>query len=289
MTSFQSNILNIYGDKGKKWLTQLPVIVSQLESRFALRELTPVSNLTCNYALSGFQGDMPVILKLGLDSAGLSREALALKCFTGFGAVRLIAQEKGLLLLEQATPGVSLKSYFRDKDIEAIETTCQIIKKLHQAGVSKDHNFPHIREWLSVLDKTQYIPPVYLQKARKLRDQLLATSSHDVLLHGDLHHDNILQNGEAWVVIDPKGVIGETAYEAAAFIRNPIPALLAHKNTHAIVKNRIEAFAKNLNISQNKIADWCFVQAVLAWIWALEDGGDTHYWEEMIDILYGMS
>jgi len=33
---------------------------------------------------------------------------------------------------------------------------------------------------------------------------------------------------DGWVAIDPKVVIGEPAYEVAAFIRNPMPALLKH-------------------------------------------------------------
>jgi hypothetical protein len=37
---------------------------------------------------------------------------------------------------------------------------------------------------------------------------ILASSPESVLLHGDLHYDNILKNGEGWLVIAPKGVIG---------------------------------------------------------------------------------
>ena len=108
----------------------------------------------------------------------------------------------------------------------------------------------------------------YLHKARKLRDELIATSAPLVLIHGDLHHDNILQNGNEWMVIDPKGVIGEPAYEAAAFIRNPIPELLRHKNLSSIVDNRITQFAEILELSKQRIISWCYVQSVLAWAWA---------------------
>ncbi|MDJ1257983.1 MAG: hypothetical protein MRQ07_04960 [Candidatus Midichloria sp.] len=65
------------------------------------------------------------------------------------------------------------------------------MKKLHQANIPKTHNFPYVKDWLSALDKEWDLPSGYLQKARKLRDQLLQHSGPDVLLHGDLHHDNI--------------------------------------------------------------------------------------------------
>ncbi len=105
------------------------------------------------------------------------------------------------------------------------------------------------------------------------------------MLHGDLHHDNILQQGNDWLIIDPKGVIGEQAYEIAAFIRNPIPNLLSNDNAKDIVQDRINLFSHILNIPKTKIANWCFAQAVLAWIWALEDCCDTSYWPWLVDIL----
>lgn len=53
-------------------------------------------------------------------------------------------------------------------------------------------------------------------------EKLLATSPPPVFLHGDLHHENILLDaaGTCWV-IDPKGLAGDPAFEAAAWLRNP--------------------------------------------------------------------
>ena len=277
MTTFQSNIISIYGEKGKIWLNELPQLVSETSSKLDLRDLKEVPNLTYNYVLSGFQDGNNIILKLGLDNEGLKQEAFALKCFAGCGAVKVLAEDEDMLLLERAVPGMSLKEYFPTKEKESIEIACGVIKKLHQASISAAHNFPHIKDWLTALDKDWPIPDGYLQKARKLRDELLQTSKPDVLLHGDLHHDNILQNDEDWLVIDPKGVIGEPAYEVAAFIRNPIPELLNHADAPNIIHNRVTRFAELLELRSQRILDWCFVQAVLSWVWAIEDGCDDIY------------
>jgi streptomycin 6-kinase len=277
MNGFQSNSLNIYGEKGKAWLDELPELVTAIASRLDLRDLKEVTNLTYNYVLSGFRGDNPIILKLGLDNANLKQEAFALKCFAGYGAVKVLAEDEGMLLLERSVPGTSLKSYFPDKEQESIEIVCGVMKKLHQASIPEGHNFPHIKDWLKALDKDWNIPNHYLQKARQLRDQLLKTAEPDVFLHGDLHHDNILQNGNDWVVIDPKGVIGEPAYEVAAFIRNPMPELLNHADVPNIIHNRVTRFAELLELPSQRILDWCFVQAVLSWVWAIEDGCDDTY------------
>jgi streptomycin 6-kinase len=270
-----------------------------VEVTYGLSNLKPVEALSYNYVLTGFQGSKAVILKLGLDIDGFKREAAALMAFSGFGVVQVFSENTGLLLVECAVPGVSLRSYFPEKDDEAINITANVIKRLHKAPIPSPHQFPHVKDWLAVLDSDLKIPAQTLQKARELRDQLLKTAASDVLLHGDLHHDNILQNGndksrrssqseDGWLVIDPKGVIGESAYEVAAFIRNPMPELLTHDDAPNIIHNRITRLAGLLELSERRILDWCFVQAVLSWMWAIEDGCDTDYFERTTRILVDM-
>jgi len=280
---FEQNIINLYGKKGRQWLDYLPNLVTSLAVTYGLSHLKPVNNLSYNYVLSGFQGSQPIILKLGLDVEGLKREAAALMAFSGFGVVKVFSENIRFLLLECAVPGVSLKSYFPEKDDEATNITANVIKRLHKAPIPSTHTFPHIKDWLAALDSDLKIPAEYLQKARQLRNQLLKTAKPDVLLHGDLHHDNILQNSDDWVVIDPKAVIGESAYEVAAVIRNPMPELLTHDSTQKVIHNRVARFAEFLELPSQRIIDWCFVQAVLAWVWALEDGCDTFYFKDLTE------
>jgi len=82
-----------------------------------------------------------------------------------------------------------------------------MMKKLHHHTIS---SFSHIRDWLKALDtiNSNLIPKQLLHKAATLRDKKLASIESPTLLHGDLHLDNILQDGEEWLAIDPKGVIG---------------------------------------------------------------------------------
>ncbi|HQZ88211.1 MAG TPA: aminoglycoside phosphotransferase family protein, partial [Gammaproteobacteria bacterium] len=202
MQAIKHNILSIYGEKGKQWLDNLPNLITQLTETYGLSNLKPVNNLSYNYVLTGLQDSKVVILKLGLDIDGFKREAAALMAFSGVGVVEVLIENNGLLLLECAVPGVSLKSYFPENDDEAINITANVIKRLHKARIPSAHAFLHIKDWLTVLDGDLKIPAQTLQKARELRDQLLKTAASDILLHGDLHHDNILKNGEDWVVID---------------------------------------------------------------------------------------
>ena len=286
MKLFEKNVISIYGEKGKAWLSDLTRIVERLSAHWELFELKPVNNLSYNYVLSGLKDTHPIILKLGLDVNGLEREASALTAFTGFGAVKVLGQKNGALLLDRAVPGVSLKSYFPRRDARAVQIACDVMKRLRRVPMPRKHSFPHIRDWLLALDKDWDIPAHYLEKARKLRNRLLETSANPVLLHGDLHHDNILQNGKCWVMIDPKGLIGEPAYEVAAFIRNPVPELLAlEEDAVSIITGRITNFAKTLDLDPGRIRDWCFVQEILSWTWDLEDGVATDYSRRLTKIL----
>lgn len=254
MKTFETNIINIYGDQGKDWLDDLPRIVDELAEKYGLFNLKPVENLSYHYVLEGFQGNQPIILKLGLDIDGLKRELTTLKVFSGFGSVKVLEESTGLLLLEMAVSGISLKHYFLAKDYEAIQIACDVMTRLHQGYLLSMEGFPYVKDWLAVLDKEWDIPNYYLKKSRKLRDKLLNTSSQLVLLHGDLHHDNILRNGDDWVIIDPKGVIGEQAYEVAAFIRNPFPELFGLKDVESIIANRITKFATLLGLDTQRIS-----------------------------------
>jgi len=297
MNSFETNIINIYGNQGKIWLENLPKIVDAIASDYGLSAVQPLDNLSYHYVLSGLQDNRPIILKLGLDPKGLEQEAAALQAFEGFGAVHVeafdtlhvLGKTHRALLLERALPGLSLKSYFPSKEGEAIHIACAVMKRLHQAPLPNTALFPTVWDWLAILDKPWDLPNQHLEKARRLRGQLLETASQTVLLHADLHHDNILQHGDQWVVIDPKGVMGDPAYEVAAFIRNPILELLAKNNAVDIIYNRMHVFSEILGLDIQRISDWCFVQAVLAWVWALEDGGDSDAFKQLTEIFNALS
>lgn len=287
MNSFETNIINIYQDKGRIWLANLPIIIKNIKNEYDLSDLKLLSNLSYNYVLSGFQSSKPIILKLGLDINGLKQEVDALKIFAEFGVAKVLIARDGMILLECAIPGISLKSYFPSKDSDSIQIVCDAINRLHQAPLPKINVFPNLKDLLAVFDRNisyNEVLKCYIQKAQNISNQLLETSAAPVLLHGDLHHDNFLQNGNNWIVIDPKGIIGEPAYEVGAFIRNPIPELLKSKDVDNIINNRIATFGTALKLNPSRIKDWCFVQAVLAMIWALEDGSDKSDFRDLIEI-----
>jgi streptomycin 6-kinase len=258
MTLLENNIINLYGDKGKVWLDDLPCLTEEIAEKWHLENLAPVSNLSYNYVLSGFRETQPIVLKLSLDTLALDRETAALMVFDGYGGVPVLDQTEGALLLEHVIPGHSLKNHLpNDKSIQIM---CNVMKKLHQASLPNGGPFPHIHDWLTTIDKEWDIPNEYLRKARELKNKFLETDGNPVLLHGDLHHDNVLANGNDWVVIDPKGVIGDPIHEVWTFIMD------LEKDTQYVA----DFFDFNVTV----VRQWYFVRAILAACWSLEDNGD---------------
>jgi streptomycin 6-kinase len=271
MNKFSNNIINIYGNKGTVWLEHLPQIVNDIAKKWNLEYLEVLENLSYNYVLAGYQDTKPIILKIAIDLKSLESEVKALTALQGFGMISLLESTENAILLERAMPGTTLKELFPKQENQTIEIACNLIKSLHQAPIPKNHNFPSLSNWFESLNKDCNIPDYYLNKARQLRDDLLKTTARQVLLHGDLHHENILQNHENWCVIDPKGIIGDATFEVVTFIRNPMPELVQEPQAFNIITNRINKFAKLLNLDQKRISAWCFVEAVISWTWALED------------------
>jgi streptomycin 6-kinase len=257
--------------------------IQKMALSWDLTELTALPSAH-HYLFSGFQNKIPIVLKLSANLESLKQEAAALRAFSLQSAIQILDEEEGALLLERALPGTSLKTYFPHQEETSLKIVCDLIQKLHEAPTPQQHNFPRVRDWLSVLDTEVPIPPHYLEKAHAFKNQLLETSDAPVLLHGDLHHDNILKTETGGVMIDPKGVMGEPAYEVAAFIRNPLTDWINSPEASRIIQKRIDYFATTLSIEPKRIQQWCFVQAVLGWVWALEDGMDPHYFERLTSL-----
>jgi len=283
----------MYNDEGKEWLDSLPDITAKIANEHNLSGLTPVNNMTFNYVASGYQNDTPIILKIGMNSKALAKEASCLKAFAKHAVAEVIANDNNMIIMQRAVPGSTLKDHFPDNDIDATKILCASIKELHKASIPEGHNFYHLSELFKTLDQKLAIPDEILTKAKHLRDDLLKSTTKEVLLHGDLHHDNILKNGDGWLVIDPKGFIGDPAFEPAAYLCNPIPELLQENHTPPtprlrrtsaeIIENRINICSAELDIDYRRIADWLYAKSVLCWAWSLEDNLDASYWHNLLE------
>lgn len=108
-------------------------------------------------------------------------------------------------------------------------------------------------------------------KQQQLKEKLLNTVQDEYLCHGDLHLENIIQHGSNWLAIDPKGIMGEMAFEAAAFdiLR---PAEIKNNSTLSlIILDRVANLATALNIDFNRLLGWIFLRIIISAQWFIED------------------
>jgi streptomycin 6-kinase len=148
-----------------------------------------------------------------------------------------IDEATGSVLMERLRPGTSLAGL--DCDAESIFASLA----LGLRGVSAE----------GMLPLRQFVTP------SPLADLLLATSPEPVFLHGDLHHYNIIRGQRGWRIIDPKGVVGDPAYEAAAFVRNPIETIGDEPDLPGSLRRRIDRLASLLKLERARIWGWSLV------------------------------
>lgn len=267
MSDFEDNIVGINGDKGKKWLANLDSRVKELAQKWNLSSLRPFKNLTFNYVLSGIQNETnPIVLKIGIKNNLLKKEAEALAFFKHHGAVNLIDSCEDALLIQRCLPGNSLMEYVPNRENEAIEIAVDVVRKLHSTN-QKVCDFTTLDELVSELNENHDLPNGYLQKARRIACYLLETTRNESIMHGDLHQDNILRDGNEWKIIDPSPVIGDPIYELTSFMINPIDKLWKYDNAQEIIRNRLCKFSQIMRIDFERLAQWTFVKSVLCVIW----------------------
>ncbi len=210
-----------------------------------------------------------------------------MKIFDGHGIARLLELdiESGAMLLERLEPGESLEAIEDDEEATAI--AANVMRKL-RGPAPPSHSFPTVAGWAKGFERlrkncgggTGPMPTALVEEAEALFDDLLATEESPVLLHGDLHHGNILSSSRGWLVIDPKGVVGEKAYETAAMLHNP-SGFLENPNPAKLLEKRIEILSERLGLDESRVRGWGVAQSVLAAYWSLEDHGEV--WDEALE------
>lgn len=287
--SFARTLLDLFNDTGVVWLNNLPRLISDCERRWSLTVLPPFE-LSYNYVARAIRADgTDVVLKVGVPNPELLTEIAALRLYDGHGIVRLIDSdpEAGVMLLERLKPGAPLVTLADDE--RATSIAAQVMKQLWRPA-PPDHLFPTVHGWAAGMERLRGhfgggagpLPVRLVETAESLFAELLASMDEPVLLHGDLHHWNILSaEREPWLALDPKGVVGEPAYDVGALLRNPLPGLLDTPNPGRVLARRVDQLAEELGFDRQRLIGWGVAQAVLSAWWSIEDHGEHREgWEE---------
>jgi len=205
------------------------------------------------------------------------RAASVLRCFNGNGAVKLLAADDGAHLLE-FIDGRQLKSIVAEgNDNQATGIICEVINSLHAYSgpvpgdlISMSRNF----QGLFLRAPNEPRDSIYIAGA-KLAEHLIATEQEIRVLHGDIHHENVMESSErGWLVIDPQCLAGERTYDLANTFYNPNGFLNLAESPEAI-RSRCDIFSSQLKIDRKRILEYAFAYGCLSAAWSMEDGQDA--------------
>jgi streptomycin 6-kinase len=264
----------VWGEVGRRWIARLPETVRSLVADWGLElgEPLPMSiHWVC--AATTAEGS-PAVLKIGPAAPGhLPVEARALRLFDGSGSVRLLQEDqaRGALLLERAVPGDPLSRLVPRHDEEATAVLVDVLRTLHRPAPADLPDVLVQRDDLDVHLRTDGLLPARLvDRAAGLFTELSADAMERVVLHGDLHHDNVLRAERApWLSIDPHGSAGDPGYDVGSMLHNPVPP---HRDPDllSLLPRRVEQLADGLGMDTDRVVAWGFVKAVLSQVWSCE-------------------
>ena len=275
---FIQNILGLYGAKGEKWLEDLPNMLAEICEKWSLQIDKVFPNLSYNFVASCVnENGEKYVLKTSVpeENAPIIYEKRALEAFDGKGAVKVIKFDKKrcAMLLERAIEGKTLGEVCGEDYEKAVRIAVDVMRKLPRNPLNKNE-FINLETWINGLKKAveANFELEKVSKAQKYFAELIEPLERKILLHGDIHFDNILSaQHEPFLVIDPKGVMGEIGYEIAVFL-NDLAGWTEHlANRKELLAKAVESFSQAFDITPTDLRKWSFSFAVLSAWWMMED------------------
>jgi streptomycin 6-kinase len=252
------------------WRATAPALVADCAGEWGLRLGDPYTPGVVGHVVRAELPDgTPAVLKVFWPHREAEQEAEALERWDGDGAVRLLARDdaRSALLLERCEPGTHLSAAGADASLEVL---IELLPRLWKPGDGFRPLADEAAWWAS------YLEPRWEGSGRpyerKLLDAALAaltelppTQGEQVLLHQDLHAENVLAaEREPWLTIDPKPLAGEREFAVAPIVRG---RELGHSKRDVL--HRFDRLTSELGLDRERARGWAIGQT-LAWAYDVE-------------------
>jgi streptomycin 6-kinase len=213
---------------------------------------------------------LPAMLKIAVHHEE-KRGGFLMTWWDGRGAAQVLAHSGEALLMERAQDGTSLADLARSgRDDEASRMICSVVDQLH---ASRNRPLPELvplTRWFEALYPAAEAFGGILRVSAAAASNLLTAQRETVVLHGDMHHGNVLNFGSrGWLAIDPKGLIGERYFDYANILCNPDEET-ATAQGRLLRQANVIADAARLDL--NRLLEWVVAWAGLSAAFSLEDG-----------------
>lgn len=245
-------------------------------NRWNLSDPTPFAETPTSQVYRVCYKGRVAVLKV-LTDAGNKYESSSAEVLRRFkvAAPAVLKNDDGALLME-FIDGCSLKEFLLNEgDAAATQVICETLEKIHNFRGNIPSSVKTMREnFSSLFNRIQDCKSDLLLAGASVARRLLESEKNVCLLHGDVHHKNILYSStRGWLLIDPHPVVGERAYDFANTFYNPDdqPELVESVET---IQKRAHIFSRYFNIDAKQILEYALAFGCLSACWAEEDKKD---------------
>lgn len=155
-------------------------------------------------------------------------------------------------------------------DRQATEILCQVVARLHAPRAEPLPELIPLHQWFNSLWPAAQAYGGMLRLSARVAAELLTSPREQTVLHGDIHHDNVLDFGErGWLVIDPKRLYGERAFDYANIFCNPNYGIATDPD---IFQRRVVQICQLAGLERQRLLQWILAWAGLSAAWFMEDG-----------------
>ena len=254
------------GPSGAQWLSQVPGLVEEGLARWGLRVEGPGMTGWTALVLPVSRDGEPLVLKVTWPHPEMRTEHLALGIWGGRGAVRLVAADpsQGLLLLERLDASRDLTPAPIDEACREIGSLLRVLQVAAPPTITSLEDY--LPEHLERLAGRPAVPRRIAQRTLGLARELFADPGPRLLLHTDLHFENVLAGERArWLAIDPKPLAGHPGFELDPLFRNRVSP--ADGSLRALVHRRLAITAEAAGIDLEEARLWSLLRAGLQISW----------------------
>lgn len=260
LADVERRLIRRHGTGVTPWVAGLPARLDSLAAAWDLVLGEPFGSGNSAVAVRARRDGLPVVLKVSPDEEFAGEQAAVLRAFEPSGRVpRVLAAEGGAMLLEHVDGEARWPS---PAEFGALLADLHAAVPDPRAVARRDLRF-WTTEFQARFPPTGPVTADDLAASRAACATLADTAGPHVLLHGDLHADNVIA-GTRVVVIDPKACLGEPEFDAADYV-------LAGPGIPA----RRDALLDATALRPDRLDGWCRALAPLVAVGAARRGLPT--------------
>ena len=266
-----------FGNATTAWIRSLPDQVSRWRQEWQLRlDGTPQSGAVALVVPVLRADGTPAVLKLQPVDDETQGEPIALACWGGDGAVRLLERDPatGSMLLERLDATRSLASM---PEARAISMIAGLLRHLNRVPAPPTlRRLDDIANRI-VADSSAIAARTVDAEERSLvaictarLAELITEPVAGRLLHWDLHYDNVLArpgDGEVWVAIDPKPLAGDSGFELLPALWNRWAEVTATGDIRRALLRRFDLMIEVQGPEGERAAVWTLARVLQNALW----------------------